>query len=462
MAAILFILAVLVHLSSAHSHEKPHELVLTLEDEFDTFNLSLWKHEITLSGGGNWEFQAYLNNRSNSFVRDGILYIKPTLMEDQIGYENVRHGYTLNVWGGSPADYCTQNQFYGCERMSRFHWGGNYLNPIKSARLRTAESFFFRYGKVEVKAKLPRGDWLWPAIWMLPRYQYYGIWPSSGEIDIMESRGNDPSYPPGGHDTFTSVLHWGIDQNYNFYQQTHAAKKGNLTTDFHVYGLVWNETYIGTYFDDESNVVLSVPINESFWSKTGLPSPPWDNPWTGRGNDAPFDQEFYLILNVACGGVNGYFPDGHGKPWTNSAGNTVNTFYDARSDWYATWDNETEDSALQIDYVKVWTYAEIDTSSTTVYPTSTSSTTVYPSSTTVHPTSTSSTTVYPPSTTVHPTSTSSTTVHPTSTSSTAVDSKSTPGPNATPANNTAGSGYVRVAALFLVVVLAAALTVNII
>ena len=130
-----------------------------------------------------------------------------------------------------------------------------------------------------------------------------------------------------------------------------------------------------------------------------------------------------MILNVACGGVNGYFPDGHGKPWTNSAGNTINTFYDAKSDWYATWDNETENSALQIDYVKVWTYTEIDTSSTTVYP-------------------------------------SSTTVHPTSTSSTAVNS-STPGPNATPANNTAGSGYVRVAALFLAVVLAAALTVNI-
>ena len=358
MVVIVFILAVVAHLTSADSHNNT-KLVLTLEDEFDTFNLSLWKHEITLSGGGNWEFQAYLNNRSNSYVRDGILYIKPTLLEDQIGFENVRHGYTLNVWGSSPADYCTQNEFYGCERTSAFYWNGNYLNPIKSARLRTAESFFFRYGKVEVKAKLPRGDWLWPAIWMLPRYQYYGKWPSSGEIDIMESRGNDPSYPPGGYDTFTSALHWGIDTNYNFYQQTNEVRKGvDLTADFHVYGLVWNETYIGTYFDNESNVVLSVPINESFWSKTGLTSPPWDNLWAGRGNNAPFDQEFYLILNVACGGVNGYFPDGHGKPWTNSAGNTVNTFYDAKSDWYPTWDNETEDSALQIDSVRVWTYAQ--------------------------------------------------------------------------------------------------------
>ena len=289
-------------------------------------------------------------------MKDGILYIKPTLLEDQIGIDSVKKGYTLNVWGSSPADYCTQNEFYGCERTSGA--GGNYLNPIKSARLRTAESFFFRYGKVEVKAKLPRGDWLWPAIWMLPRYQYYGKWPSSGEISIMESRGNGPSYLPGGYDTFTSALRGGIDTNYNFYQQTNAVKKGvDLTADFHVYGLVWNETYIGTYFDNESNVVLSVPINESFWSKTGLTSPPWDNLWTGRGNNAPFDQEFYLILNVACGGVNGYFPDGHGKPWTNSAGNAVNAFYDAKSDWYPTWNNGTEDSTLQIDSVRVWTYA---------------------------------------------------------------------------------------------------------
>ena len=366
MAAIIFILAVLAHLSGAvYTNTRPLDLVLTLEDEFDTFNLSLWKHEITLSGGGNWEFEAYLNNRSNSYVRDGILYIKPTLMEDQIGIDNLKNGYTMDIWGGSPADYCTQNQFYGCERTSGA--GGNYLNPIKSARLRTAESFFFRYGKVEVKAKLPRGDWLWPAIWMLPRYQYYGTWPSSGEIDIMESRGNDPSYPPGGYDSFGSTLHWGIDYLHDFYQKTHAEKKGvNLTADFHVYGLVWNETYIGTYFDDESNVVLSVPIAESFWSKTGLTSPPWDNPWTGHGNNTPFDQEFYLILNLACGGTGGYFPDGNGKPWSDNDPHAVNAFYDAKPQWYSTWDGEN--SALQIDSVRVWTYTTASDDTNVVFP----------------------------------------------------------------------------------------------
>ena len=100
--------------------------------------------------------------------------------------------------------------FYGCERVGD---GGNIINPVSSARLRTAHSFAFTYGKVEVRAKLPEGDWLWPAIWMLPLKQgnffwifqdlsvfeifpffcmkkEYGLWPTSGEIDIMESRGN--------------------------------------------------------------------------------------------------------------------------------------------------------------------------------------------------------------------------------------------------------------------------------
>ena len=340
------------------------ELRLALEDEFNTFNLSLWKHEITLSGGGNWEFQAYLNNRSNSYVRDGILYLKPTLMEDQIGLANVKgqpNSFTFNIWGGSPADLCTQNQFYGCERVSGQPNEWRYLNPIKSARIRTAESFNFKYGKVEVKAKLPIGDWLWPAIWMLPTHQQYGIWPSSGEIDIMESRGNSvEDYSFGGYENFGSTLHWGIDYLHNYFDQTHVTMtpEANLTEEFHVYGLIWNETYIGTYFDDESNVVLNVPINQSFWSKTGLQSPPWDNPWKDTEDNAPFNQEYYLIMNVAVGGVTGFFPDAPNKPWQNDHSHTVNQFYDAKDDWYPTWDGEN--SALQVDSVRIWTYSDDD------------------------------------------------------------------------------------------------------
>lgn len=73
--------------------------------------------------------------------------------------------------------------------------------------------FDFRYGRLEWKAKLPRGDWLWPALWLLPSHDKYGEWPASGEIDVMESRGNNRSYTvedePAGYDAFGSALHFG-------------------------------------------------------------------------------------------------------------------------------------------------------------------------------------------------------------------------------------------------------------
>lgn len=160
---------------------------LIFTDEFLTFNMSKWKHDITLAGGGNWEFQMYENNRSTSWVNNSILNIKPVLTEDKIGQDKVRNGYDYNIWGGTPGDQCTANMFYGCQRVSN---GNNYINPVMSAKITTTESFKFKYGRVEVKAKLPKGDWLWPAIWLLPRHNEYGNWPASGEIDIMESRGN--------------------------------------------------------------------------------------------------------------------------------------------------------------------------------------------------------------------------------------------------------------------------------
>lgn len=133
-------------------------------------------------------------------------------MVDLIGEDKMRMGYDMNIWGSTPGDYCTSNQFFGCERSSN---GNKYINPLVSGRLRSVNSFSIKYGRVEFRAKLPKGDWLWPALWMLPAQNAYGSWPVSGEIDIVESRGNAAGYPPGGVDTFSSTLHWGtsVDQN---------------------------------------------------------------------------------------------------------------------------------------------------------------------------------------------------------------------------------------------------------
>ena len=349
MKSLALLICLAFAFSLAEKNAAPR-MTLILDEEFDTFNLSRWQHEITLGGGGNWEFEYYSNNRSNSYVRDGVLHIQPTLTVDDIGEAALENGYMMDKWGSVPGDYCTSNQFYGCSRTSGA--GGNFLNPIKSARVRTVNSFNFKYGKVEIRAKLPRGDWLWPAIWMLPRLNQYGDWPASGEIDIMESRGNPPSYAPGGSDTFGSTLHWGPSWDQDIWGKTHAIKKtSDLTADFHIYGFVWNETYMGTYLDTEDNRVLQFPITESFWKLGGWPSPPWNNPWEGAEVNAPFDREFFLIINVACGGTNGYFPDGFGKPYSDSDPHAINAFWNAHGTWFPTWTQP-----MSIDSVKVWSY----------------------------------------------------------------------------------------------------------
>ena len=138
-------------------------------------------------------------------------------LEIKINFQIIMTLFLKNLWGGSLADQCTGNNWYGCERTAGA--GGNVLNPIQSAKITTQESFSFKYGRVEVRAKLPQGDWLWPAIWLLPRRNSYGQWPASGEIDIMESRGN-ANYPQssgGGVESFGSTLHWGPSWTANRY-----------------------------------------------------------------------------------------------------------------------------------------------------------------------------------------------------------------------------------------------------
>ena len=250
----------------------------------------------------------YGNNRSVSSVSNGTLIIKPVRTIESVAITSA----DLNIWGGDPSTACTNNFDYGCERQG----GANIINPITSASLRTAEAFSFKYGRVEVVAQLPRGDWLWPAIWMMPVNSAYGGWPVSGEIDIMESRGNARGYIGGGVESIGSTLHFGpycCDDASSTTHAEYALPSGDFSSSFHTFGFFWNESIMETYVDDTP--VLSINITENFFTRGGFP-PGIDNPWSGGAMNAPFDQRFYLKINVAVGGTNGYFPDGvGGKPW---------------------------------------------------------------------------------------------------------------------------------------------------
>ncbi len=101
----------------------------------------------------------------------------PTLMSDDIGADSVFDGYTYDV------DNCSTDNSTACSVSSQ-NSTKTVVNPVLSARINTKGKKTIAYGKVEVKAKLPRGDWLWPAIWMMPEDSVYGAWPLSGEIDV--------------------------------------------------------------------------------------------------------------------------------------------------------------------------------------------------------------------------------------------------------------------------------------
>jgi len=337
-------------------HAKAGELIF--EDTFDELDFSVWQHERTLSGGGNWEFQVYDNSRTNSYCKNGLLYLMPTLLEDRYGPGFVNTG-TLDLHGGSPADECTNEAFYGCMRMG----SNGALNPAMSARIRTVNSFSFRYGRVEVLAKMPTGDWLWPAIWMLPRYNAYGTWPGSGEIDIVEARGNSRLMLNGdniGVEQASSTLHWGPYWPLNGYDKTTWSRNTipGYNAGFHLYEVEWTPDYLA-FFLDGAELGRIAPPAGGFWELGDFPEN-IQNPWRFGSKMAPFDQEFYLIANLAVGGTNGFFPDeavnegGAPKPWASASGTAFADFWNGRGGWYPTWEAAGEDAALQIDHIRVY------------------------------------------------------------------------------------------------------------
>lgn len=94
----------------------------------------------------------YVGDDENSFSKDGKLHIKPSLTVDKIGEDELENGHFI-------LQNCTSSTKEYCERQA----GGNIIiNPIRSARLITRNSFSFKYGRIEVIAKTPEGDWLWP------------------------------------------------------------------------------------------------------------------------------------------------------------------------------------------------------------------------------------------------------------------------------------------------------------
>lgn len=219
---------------------------LVWADEFNAaeINLDCWTHEVG-NGSGGWgnnELQYYTSSSENSYISDGKLIIEAK--QQSIG-------------------------------------GSNY----SSARMITAGKKEYTYGRVDVRAKLPEGQGIWPAIWMLGGDIFTDGWPACGEIDIMELVGHEPNKSHG-------TAHWGNQGGQSTHQgNAYTLSSGNKYSDeFHVFSIIWENNSIKWLVDDQQ-----------FFSITD----------TNVTNTAyPFNDDFFFILNVAVGGNWPGNPDG--------------------------------------------------------------------------------------------------------------------------------------------------------
>jgi beta-glucanase (GH16 family) len=184
-----------------------------------------------------------------------------------------------NGWGNGELQYYTKGENVTIENgvlritaKKENHSSGRFYT---STRLVSRNKGDWLYGRIEVRAKLPGGRGTWPAIWMLPTDFIYGVWPKSGEIDIMEHVGYDPNN-----------VHFTI--HTEAYNHTLGTQKGSnqiiptALDSFHVYRAEWAPYGIRGYFDDRK--VFD-------FSNQGMGYPTW-----------PFDKRFHLLLNIAVGG----------------------------------------------------------------------------------------------------------------------------------------------------------------
>ncbi len=210
---------------------------LVWSDEFEGAGLNTadWNYETGNSGWGNNELQNYMSGTSNAFLSNGKLVIEA----------KNEGGYT-------------------------------------SARITTQDKQAFQYGRIDIRAILPQGQGIWPALWMLGEDFSTIGWPHCGEIDIMELVGHQP-------DRVYGTAHWDNNGSHASYGDNVALNSGVFADEFHVFSIVWNAQSIRWYLDD--NLYHTIDITPANLSELK-------------------DQPFFFIFNVAVGGDWPGSPDG--------------------------------------------------------------------------------------------------------------------------------------------------------
>nr|AGK40899.1 GRP3 [Nilaparvata lugens] len=286
-----------------------------------------WTNEVRFNSDES-EFVVFDNSTSNFFSKFGFLNLKPALLDEYYG-----EGFTLNGTLDLGARCTSREQV--CDRTRT---GFSILPPVMSARLTTDSSFSFKYGVLEMKAKLPRGDWVIPELWLQPKRHSYG-YKNSGKIVLAKSIGN-PSLTFNGKDIGNNLLTCGL-QVKDKTQTFDKSKEGGLwSDDFHIFKLQWTDKKISFFVD-----------NEELGEWDGKHNPLLE----GHDSLSPFDQEFYLLLGMHVGGYldipDGALSNGRPKPWRNTDPKRMIRFFGDLKNWHASWNDKTN---LQIKYIRVY------------------------------------------------------------------------------------------------------------
>ena len=190
--------------------------------------------------------------------------------------------YGIPGWGNNELQYYhpdnarLENGILTIEARAESTNGYNFT----SARINTRNRFAFRYGRIEARIRLPGGQGLWPAFWLLPQDNQYGTWAASGEIDIMEAINLGGA---GGNDVH-GTIHYGGSWPNNALSGESYLVPADATAEFHTYAIEWDAMEFRWYVDG------TLYAMRNSWYSTGGAFP------------APFDQPFYILLNVAVGG----------------------------------------------------------------------------------------------------------------------------------------------------------------
>jgi len=191
----------------------------------------------------------------------------------------LRLGTGSNGWGNNEQQYYLKENtivadgYLSIEAKKQFFGNRQYT----SSRLTTKNKKSFKYGRVDIRAALPEGQGIWPALWMLGNDISTVSWPNCGEIDIMELVGGTAE---GKSDkTVHGTVHWDNAGSYASYGLSNSIST-KFSEEFHVFSLIWDDEKIRILRDDKQYMVIT----------------------TTNPNMSEFHQEFFFIFNVAVGG----------------------------------------------------------------------------------------------------------------------------------------------------------------